>query len=124
MNATDAVRNHLWPSLFASHGVQVTYFRDGVQLGGTLDAVKGSGTIDIVSAEHTETAVLDDFVFQTSDLVAVGVWPPKRHDEIRWVDANAISHVYELNVDGVERQYDKVDQFGVLHRLHAVEVPA
>lgn len=120
--AETAVLESLWPGLVEVHGVTIAYFREGVQQGTAFTAVKDRSETQIVTASYTETVIADDWVVQKSDLVARSVPEPKRGDRIQWTDSASVLHTFEVQMPSADRQWSKVDPFGLLLRIHSKEI--
>ena len=83
--------------------------RAGTQRYGSLDQFYG-------------TSHVDDFVFKASDYVSLVGGTPDEYDRITWVDDDGRSRIFQVGVDGVERMYDPVGQFGLVYRVHTTEI--
>ncbi len=70
------------------------------------------------------TAHQDDFIVKASDYITLVGGEPDVHDVIEWTDDNANVRKYQVGVDGLDRQYTPVGQFGLLYRIHTSEIPA
>jgi hypothetical protein len=121
-SAEDAVIEQLFPSLIETHGVSIQYAREGVNAGTAFSVIRGRSQTQLVGANYTETSISDDFIALKSDLVSRSVSEPARGDRILWTDTVGVAHVHEVLMPGSERQWDKVDQFGRLVRIHTKEI--
>jgi hypothetical protein len=111
-----------WKRLAAFGGVAATYSQDGSTV--ELTVVPAGRTTRTETAEGAITSSKDsDFVLLASSLVIGGnVVSPKRRDKITYADVNGMQRKFEVVSQAGERHYDPVDQYGVMIRVHTVEV--
>lgn len=120
--AQTAIRASMWPALARSHGVSIQYRRNGANVGSPFTVVKGRSQTEIVSASSVESALNDDWIARREDLAARGIENAERGDRIVWVDSANVTHNYEVQMTPGDRQWTKIDQFGLLVRVHSKEV--
>lgn len=120
--AEDAILEAMWPTLAETHGVSIQYRRNGSNLGTAFTAVKGRSNTEIISATQVESAIADDWIVQRSDLATRSIDNPERGDRIVWTDRASVVHTYEVQMPSGDRQWSKVDQFGLLVRIHSKEI--
>lgn len=119
--AARAMQAH-WRRLKAGAGESATYTQDGQSA--TLTVVPGGRTTRAQNAEGVITTSKDsDFILATAELLIDDVAVlPKRRDKITIEDVNGITRKFEVVGQAGERHYDPVDQYGVMLRVHTVEI--
>lgn len=120
--AEKAVSVTLWKGIVRSCGVSIQYRRNGANLGLPFVAVKGKSNTETVSATSVETLIADDWICRKEDLVSRGINNPERGDRITWQDSASVFHTYEVLHTPGDRQWAKVDQLGLLVRIHSKEI--
>jgi hypothetical protein len=120
-NLLDACET-LWTRLAGQSGVSATYTQGNQSI--TLTVVPGLRKTRTENSDGSLTTVKDtDFIIRAADLVISGsMVVPLRRDRISYADANGVSRKFELVGPFGGRHYDPSDQYGVMLRLHAVEV--
>lgn len=68
------------------------------------------------------TAHQDDFIVRSADYITEVGGEPDVHDVIEWTDDDANVRRFQVGVDGLDRHYTPVGQFGLLWRVHTTEV--
>ena len=114
----------LFSTLAAEAGGTIEVTR-GLNPAVTLQFIRGRAvTRRLASPEDAlyVSAHLDDFIVQSTDYISQVGTAPIEGDKIEWVDDNLNTRQFQLILDGAERAYDPVGQFGLLYRLHAVEI--
>jgi len=108
------------------------------EAGGIVDVSRGGNTAVQVTAirgksfterfgtsdEFYGTSHQDDFIVKAVEYIAQVGGEPDTCDIIEWTDDRDVIRQFQVGVDGLERQYDPVDQFGVLYRVHTTEITA
>lgn len=120
--AESAIRASMWPALARSHGVSVQYRRNGANVGTPFVVVKGRSQTEIVNSGVMESAIGDDWITRREDLVARGITSAERGDRITWTDSANVTRSYEVQQPAGDRGWSKVDQFGLLVRIHSKEI--
>jgi hypothetical protein len=116
-----SVRSH-WARLAASSGIDITYSQDGEQL--TITAVPAYRSTMVENSDGAVSTRLDaDFIVQVSNLnFASGIKYPKRRDKITYTDESGFERKYEVANTAAERHYDPMDAYGIMIRIHSVEI--
>lgn len=122
MTALGDATSELFDDLAAEAGVSVTVTR-GTDTPKTLTAIKGRSFTERFGDEGMYgTSLESDFIFKVAEYTAQVGGPPQRNDFIQWTDDAGTTRKHQVGVDGVERHYDPVGQFGLLWRVHSTEV--
>ena len=116
----DAMVGH-WEQLKELSGETVTYARQG-QTEATLVMVPGLQTITLETVEGvTVSRKESDFLIGVEDFAVTGFTKPQRRDRVTST-YGASTRTFEVRPLTNEREYDTMDQFGVMIRVHAREV--
>ena len=116
----DAMVEH-WAQLKELSGETVTYARQG-QIEATLVMVPGLQTITLETVEGvTVSRKESDFLIGVEDFAVTGFAKPQRRDRVTST-YGAMPRTVVVRPLANEREYDTVDQYGVMIRVHAREV--
>jgi hypothetical protein len=117
----DGIREH-WDRLFESAGDLITYTRDTTEI--RLQAIKGnSASVLQLPDGINQTTRDDDWIIRANDMWLDGVLEkPKLRDRITWCDLAGATRKYDVGINGVERQWDSLDQHGYLIRIHSTDM--
>lgn len=120
--AETAIRASMWPALSRTHGVSIQYRRNGADVGSPFTVVKGRSQTEIVNSGVMESAIGDAWIARREDLTSRGIVNAERGDRIVWTDSANVTRSYEVQQPSGDREWSKVDQFGVLVRIHSKEI--
>lgn len=112
----------MWPALARSHGVSIQYRRNGANVGSPFVVVKGRSQTEIVNSGVMESAIGDAWIARREDLTARGIVNAERGDRVVWTDSANVTRSYEVQQPAGDREWSKVDQFGLLVRIHTKEI--
>ncbi len=121
-NVAAAVDGYLWNGLRSQAGVDITYRRGTDET--DLPAVKGGLITQLGTPDGlTITVHDDDWIIRADDLFISGVRTlPRLHDKIEWEDDAGDKHLFDVGIDGVDRQYAYISPYRNLLRVHTTEM--
>lgn len=121
MTALGDALTDLFDDLMLEAGVSLSVTRDTTT--SSVDAIRGRAFTDRFGDEQGYAASHeDDFIVKVADWIALVGPEPETTDVIQWTDESSIAHRYQIKSDGSERHFDPVGQFGLLWRIHCVEI--
>lgn len=119
-----------WRRLSARAGISCTLRMDGQTIN-NLTLVPAGRRTQVQDTEGVIQSSKDaDFLAKVADLQfddgqgGTQIRHPERRTKIEYTDVNGLARKFEVTTNGAGRQWDPMDSYGVMIRIHCVEVSA